>query len=149
MSDVRRLTPNIFVDAIEPCIPFWSDILGFEVEMSAPGEDGFVFVMLKRGNVELMYQTVASLDDDLPALVPIVAGQTYTLFVEVTGLDDIAERLEAASIEPIQPRRTTFYGADEIWVQAPCGSIVGLAEFGTQAGGGAEDGAADGAEGNE
>ena len=131
MSDVRRLTPNVFVNAIEPCLPFWTDILDFHVEMSVPGADGnHQFAMLKHGEVELMYQTVASLEEDLPSLVPIVAGQTYTLFVEVTGLDDIAERLDTAGIAPIQPRRTTFYGADEIWVQAPCGSIVGLAEFG-------------------
>ena len=131
MPDVKRLTPNIFVDSIEPCIPFWTDILDFEVGDSVPGEDGMVFVILKRDPVELMYQTIGSLEEDLPSLVPTVKDQVFTLYVEITDLDEIAHRLEAAGTEIVQPRRTTFYGADEIFVRAPCGSIVGLAEFGT------------------
>ncbi len=35
------------------------------------------------------------------------------------------EQLEG--IEVVVPRRTTFYGADEIFVRAPCGTLVGFA----------------------
>ena len=129
MSEVRRITPIIFVDTIEPYVPFWTEVLGFEIGDSVPGGDGLVFVILKRDGTELMYQTIAGLQEDLPSLVPDVANQTYTLFIEVTGLDEIIGRLDTAGTEVVAPRRNTFYGSDEIFVRAPCGTIVGLAEF--------------------
>ena len=133
MSDVRRLTPLVSVDAIEPCIPFWTDVLGFEKGASVPAGDGLAFLILERGSAQLMYQTVGSVEEDIPAVASQIAGQTNMLYTEVTELDEIVERLEAAETEVVVARRTTFYGADEIFVRAPCGTIVGLAEFGEAA----------------
>ncbi len=129
MPDVRRLTPLVSVDAIEPCIPFWTEALGFEKGPAVPGESGLGFLILNRGPAQLMYQTVASIEDDLPALAEEMSGQTNMLFIEVTDLDGFIERLDAVSAPVVVPRRKTFYGSDEIFVRAPCGTIVGLAEF--------------------
>ena len=32
-----------------------------------------------------------------------------------------------SSVETLVPRRQTFYGMDEVFVRAPCGTLVGLA----------------------
>ena len=133
MPDVRRLTPLVSVDAIEPCVPFWTDILGFEKGASVPAGDGLGFLILERGPAQLMYQTVASVEEDIPAVASQITGQTSMLYIEVTELDGIVAQLEAAATEVVVARRTTFYGADEIFVKAPCGTIVGLAEFGEAA----------------
>jgi hypothetical protein len=63
-------------------------------------------------------------NDDLPSLVPVMVGGSTTLFIEVESLDPYIETLHAPVLVP---RRQTFYGMDEIFVRAPCGSIVGLA----------------------
>jgi hypothetical protein len=44
-------------------------------------------------------------------------------------VDDInaVERV-VAGLEVVVPRRTTFYGAEEIFVRAPCGTVVGFAQ---------------------
>ena len=54
-----------------------------------------------------------------------MAGGTTTLFIEVDAVDDVVGALEGADV--VVPRRQTFYGMDEIFVRAPCGTLVGFA----------------------
>ena len=122
---MKRLTPILVVDAIEPCLPFWTDRLGFEVTATVPHEDTTGFAMLQKDDVEIMYQSRASVADDVPAMTELVAGQTATLFIEVDALDPIVDALDG--VEVLVPRRQTFYGMDEIFVRADCGTVVGFA----------------------
>ena len=73
-----------------------------------------------------MYQTRASLADDLPALAEMEFGAT-NFFIRVDDLDAIKPTLEAGEV--VVPERKTFYGSREILVRAPCGTIVNFAEF--------------------
>ena len=125
--DFRKCTPILVVDDVEPCLPFWRDHLGFEVTATVPHGDAMGFAMLERGGVELMYQSRASVADDIAAVADVVAGQTVTLFVEVDDLDRVLEALEGAGGSVLVPRRQTFYGMDELFVRAPCGTVVGFA----------------------
>ena len=126
-----KLTPIVTVEAIEPCLPFWTDLLGFEVPVTVPHEDALGFAILQKDGMELMYQTRASIEADLGAsgapddLGRRLADGTALLFVEVDAIDPLLPRLEG--IEMVVPRRQTFYGMDEIFVRAPCGTVVGLA----------------------
>lgn len=129
-TEMKKLTPIMTVEAIEPCLSFWTD-LGFEVTATVPHEDAIGFAMLKGGAVELMYQTRASIDADLGASgapadlgAQLAAGKS-TLFIEVDSIDGILDALAGADV--VVPRRTTSYGMDEIFVQAPCGTMVGFA----------------------
>ncbi len=130
--EMKKATPIIVVDEIEPCLPFWTDTLGFELTASVPHEDAIGFAMLNKGAVELMYQSRASVDADLAAsggpveLGAELAGSTAALFVEVEDLDAVVTALgETADV--VVPRRQTFYGMDELFVRAPCGTLVGFA----------------------
>ena len=129
---MKKATALIAVDAIEPCLPFWTDRLGFEEGVTVPHEGAIGFAMLTSGGVELMYQSRASIEADLvesgaPAgLGAELAASTTTLFVEVDALDDVIEML-GAEADVVVPRRRTFYGMDEIFVRAPCGTLVGFA----------------------
>ncbi len=131
---MNKLTPLITVEAVEPCLSFWTDRLGFEVTVTVPHDDAIGFAILQKGDVELMYQSRASIERDLgPAAEAaghggLVAQLTYgpsTLFIEVDALDPVVEALEGADV--VVPRRRTFYGMDEIFVMAPCGTLVGFA----------------------
>ncbi len=129
---MKKVTPIIVVDEIEPCLPFWTDRLGFEVTVSVPHEDAIGFAMLHGGDVDLMYQSRPSIDADLvesggPAgLGDELERSTITLFVEVDSIDDIVEAL-GDEADVVVPRRQTFYGMDELFVRAPCGTLVGFA----------------------
>jgi hypothetical protein len=130
---MKKATPIMTVEAVEPCLPFWTD-LGFEITATVPHGDALGFAMLNKGNVELMYQSLASVAEDLgpageatghPGLPQQLAGSTTTLFIEVETLDPVVAALAAADV--VVPRRQTFYGMDEIFVRAPCGTLVGFA----------------------
>lgn len=128
MTEVRKITPIIFVEAIEPCLPFWVDRLGFEKTAEVPHGDRLGFVILTRDGTEVMLQTRASVADDVPSLAGTPMKGTI-LFIEVASADAIEAAL--AGIESVIPRRKTFYGADEIVVREPAGNTVIFAEFAT------------------
>ena len=132
--EMKKATPLITVEAIEPCLPFWTERLGFELTATVPHGDALGFAMLNKGSVELMYQSRASVAEDLgatgaaaghPGLADHMAGSMTTLFIEADDLDAVAAAMAGADI--VVPRRQTFYGMDELFVMAPCGTLVGFA----------------------
>jgi uncharacterized glyoxalase superfamily protein PhnB len=123
---VKKLTPILYVEEIEPVLSFWTERLGFELTTEVPEGDRLGFVILARDGVEVMYQTRASVEGDVPTLADTPMGGSI-LFLEILDLDAVRAALDG--IEPVVPRRTTFYGADEIFVREPAGNIVGFAQF--------------------
>lgn len=121
------LTPALFVEKIEPSLAFWEQGRGFERIAEVPGGDGLGFVMLKQGDIEVMYQTYASLEDDLPAIAKEVKGSANFIYIKVADLDEVVKSLEG--FEVAIKRRQTFYGADEIGYKEPGGHFVTFAEF--------------------
>lgn len=128
---VSKITPLITVEAIEPCLPFWTDLLGFEATVTVPHGEHIGFAILQKGDLELMYQTRGSIEADLGASgAPKTLGRdlgasTATLFIEVGSIDDIIAAI--GETEVVVPRRQTFYGMDELFVRPPCGTLVGFA----------------------
>jgi len=120
-----KVTPVLYVDAIEPCLEFWVERAGFEKTAEVPHEDRLGFVILQQRDAEVMLQTWASLAADTPALASGPRGHACILFIEVGDFDDIVQRL--AGVEVVVPVRTTFYGMKEIFVRAPGGHVVGFA----------------------
>ena len=123
---MKQLTPVLYVEAIEPALPFWTDRLGFTQTSEVPEGDRLGFAILQKDGVQLMYQTRESVQNDIPALAATPMGGTL-LFIEVEDLDDVQQALKG--IEPVVPRRKTFYGADELIVREPAGNVVTFAQF--------------------
>lgn len=121
---LRKLTPVLIVDEVEPCAAFWRDRLGFEQHIEVPHGDVLGFVGLQRDGIELMYQSRASVADDVAA----IASEPFrsALFIQVEDLDRVERAMEGAEI--VFPRRTTFYGMAEIGVREPGGSVVTFAQ---------------------
>lgn len=124
-SVIRKLSPVIIVDAIEPCVPFWQRV-GFVKTAEVPEGDRLGFVILAKDGVEVMYQTHESVEKDAPGLVPPVRGTAAALFIEVSDIESIEQAL--AGLEIVVPRRKTFYGMDEIGVREPGGHVVMFAQ---------------------
>lgn len=120
---LKRITPILLVDEIEPCIPFW-EALGFDKMADVEHNGRLGFVILEKSGLEIMYQTRASVEADIPALGDAPGGGTF-LFLEVMDLDATIEAIEGAPI--VFPRRKTFYGMEEIGVREPGGNAVTFA----------------------
>jgi uncharacterized glyoxalase superfamily protein PhnB len=125
--NVKKITPVLYVEEIEPCMKFWMERLGFEKTAEVPDGEKLGFVLLQKGNVEIMYQTFASQKKDAAAVSADVAGSRAFLYVEVDKLDAVIEAMKGAKI--VVPVRTTFYGAKEIGVKDPGGHVILFAEF--------------------
>lgn len=124
---VKKITPVLFVQDVEPCVKFWVDRFGFEKTAEVPDGDHLAFAMLQKGNVELMYQTFASADKDVGAISQMVRKGPTFLYVEVDNLDQTINAVKGAEV--VMPRRTTFYGSTEIGIKDPAGHFVTFAEF--------------------
>jgi uncharacterized glyoxalase superfamily protein PhnB len=124
-STMKKLTPVIMVDAIEPCVPFW-ERLGFAKTAEVPEGDRLAFVILTKDSVEVMYQTHESVAKDAAGLVPRTHGHGAALFIEVSDIVSVERALDG--IEVVVPRRQTFYGMDEIGVREPGGHVVMFAQ---------------------
>jgi hypothetical protein len=120
---LKRITPILLVDEIEPCIPFW-EALGFDKMADVEHGGRLGFVILEKSGLEIMYQTRASVEADIPALGDAPGGGTF-LFLEVMDLDATIEAIEGAPI--VFPRRKTFYGMEEIGVREPGGNAITFA----------------------
>jgi hypothetical protein len=122
---MKKLTPVIMVDAIEPCVPFW-ERLGFAKTAEVPDGDRLGFVILVKDGVEVMYQTHESVQKDAAGLVPRTHGHGAAVFIEVSDIESVVQAL--AGIDAVVPRRQTFYGMDEIGVREPGGHVVMFAQ---------------------
>ena len=119
--NIKKITPILVVDAIEPGLAFWQDQLGFTKIVDVPHEGSLGFALLSREGVgAIMLQTRASLAVDLPAIA--ARNPTAFLYVDVTSLKDALAEARGAAV--IVDERTTFYGAHEAAVVEPSGQIV-------------------------
>ena len=124
-----RLTPVLVVDAVEPCVAFWTDRLGFAAENQVPGDDGkLVFASVKKGEIEVMYQTRSSVIAERPDAASELTGHSTALFITTEDLDAVEKAIAGAPV--VVPRHTTFYGSTEVYVREPGGNTVGFAQFG-------------------
>lgn len=125
---LRHLTPVLVVDEVEPCLRFWIDKLSFTAENQVPGDNGkLVFASVKAGDVEVMYQTRASVLAERPDAADELAGHSTVLFITVEDLDRIEQAVSGAPV--VKPRHETFYGSTELYVKEPGGNVVGFAAF--------------------
>jgi hypothetical protein len=124
-NQVKKLTPVLLVDAIEPCLPFWVDRLGWTKTAEVPHGSTLGFVILAKDDIELMYQTWESAREDVGAVAPS-GGTSVGLFIEVGDLAAIERQI--AGMDIALPRRRTFYGTDEIGVREPGGHLVIFAQ---------------------
>ena len=125
---LKQLTPVLIVEAVEPCIKFWTDRLGFEVTNQVPSPDGkLIFASVQKAGIEIMYQTRASVISEQPGSAGELMGHSVALFITVADLDTVAKALEGAPV--VKPRHDTFYGSTEIYVREPGGNTVGFAQF--------------------
>jgi uncharacterized glyoxalase superfamily protein PhnB len=125
--NVKRITPVLLVQEIEPLVPFWVDRLGFTRAVEVPDGNKIGFVIFQKGSVEVMYQSYASVEKDAPPSMGAEArkGPTY-LYMEVDNLDAVLAATKG--VKMVMPVRTAFYGMKEFAVQDPAGHFITFAQ---------------------
>jgi uncharacterized glyoxalase superfamily protein PhnB len=125
---LQRLAPVLVVDAVEPCVAFWTGRFGFAAENQVPGPDGRLqFASVSKDGIEIMYQTRASVVAERPDSAGELTGHSTGLFFTVGDLDAVERAVAGAPV--VKARHRTFYGSEEIYVREPGGNVVGFAQF--------------------
>jgi uncharacterized glyoxalase superfamily protein PhnB len=127
VMSVNKITPVLLVEEVEPCIDFWVNRLGFRKTIEVPDGNKIGFVALQKGNLELMYQSFASVAKDDPNRTDVMRKGPTFLYVEVDNLDETIAALRGAPV--VMPERTTFYGSKEIGVTDPGGHVITFAQM--------------------
>jgi len=125
---MKKITPILVVEEIEPSLTLWVDRLGFQKAVEVPEGDKLAFVILTRDHLEIMYQTKRSIENevDKEGLHPAMNGTgPSVLYVDVPNLTEIRQKVEG--LEILVPYRKTFYGAEELWMREPGGHLIGFA----------------------
>jgi uncharacterized glyoxalase superfamily protein PhnB len=125
--NVKRITPVLLVNEIEPLLPFWTEKLGFTKTIEVPHGNKLGFVAFQKGPAEVMYQTYASVEGDAPPEMAAAArkGPTY-LYMEVDNLDAVVAAMK--DVKKVMPERTAFYGMREFAVADPAGHFITFAQ---------------------
>ena len=130
-AEVKKITPILFAEEIEPCIQFWTDRLGFQKTVEVPEGDKLAFAIVEKNGLELMYQSFASVEKENAATGAAARKGPSFLYIEV---EDLNAALEATKgVEVVMPVRTTFYGAKEFGVKDPAGHYFIFAQQGAGA----------------
>jgi uncharacterized glyoxalase superfamily protein PhnB len=125
-AEVKKITPILFAEELEPCIKYWTDRLGFQKTVEVPEGNKIGFSILEKNGLELMYQSFASAEKDNAATGAAAHKGPTFLYIEVADLDTAMEATKGAEI--VMPMRTTFYHAREFGVKDPAGHYLIFAQ---------------------
>jgi uncharacterized glyoxalase superfamily protein PhnB len=127
-TEVKKITPILFAQELEPCIDFWTERLGFQKTVEVPEGNTIGFAMLERNGLELMYQSFSSAEKDNAATGTAVRKGPSFLYIEVADLNAALAATQGAEI--VMPERTTFYHAKEFGIKDPAGHYLIFAQQG-------------------
>jgi len=123
---MEALSPNFFVRDMNETINFYKT-LGFAPVMTVPEEgDDFVWVMMKDGNVSLMFQTFESLGDELPEISRNDGG-SLLLYINLKNIQSFFEEIKD-KVTVLKGLEKTFYGATEFSIKDNNGYVLTFAE---------------------
>lgn len=138
------LIPNLMVEDVNQTMRFYHDVLGFTlmaavVDMQAGmSETNMVldvnddqrldWANMKRGNLELMFQSRSSLEQEIPELAGVTIGASQTLYMRCDDkLQDIYEKIKDR-IDILKEPHDKFYGMREFYVRDVNGYILCFAQ---------------------
>src|SRR6267142_3729365 len=125
---VQKITPILLVEALELCVKFLTERMGFEKTIEVPDGDKLAFALLKKGDLEIMYQSFDSADKSDTVVGVLSRKGPSFLYIEVADLKEIVGALQG--IDLAVPVHETFYGAKELSVKDPAGHFISFAQQG-------------------
>jgi len=135
---LKKLTPNFAVQDIKKTVLFYQDVLGFKLEMAEPEDKNgienelnenknYVYAMMSRDGVELMFQRTDSIGEDIPPLKGITQGASVSFYMEVEDVEALYQEMKSQADVVIE-LKTAWYGMKEFYIKDCNGYILGFAE---------------------
>jgi len=122
---METLSPNLFVKDMNTTIEFYK-ILGFNTVITVPEEGDYDWAMMMNGEVTFMFQTFASLGDELPA-INRTDGGSLLFYIKLKGICKFFEEIKD-KVTVLKGLEKTFYGATEFSIKDNNGYVLTFAE---------------------
>jgi uncharacterized glyoxalase superfamily protein PhnB len=134
----NKLTPNFEVQNIKKTVDFYVNVLGFSLVMAVPEtQDGieqtiadgkkYVFAMVVKDKVELMFQETESFKQDLKFAKGLSIAASISFYMEVNEVDKLYNDLKN-KVSEISELKTAWHGMREFYIKDINGYILGFAE---------------------
>ena len=136
--ELKKLAPNFAVQDIEKTVAFYRDVLGFKLEMAVPEDKSgveqelterkkYIYAMMSRDGVEVMFQRTDSIGEDVPPLKGVPIGASVSFYIEVEDINALYQEIKPKA-EVVKELETVWYGMQEFYVKDCNGYILGFAE---------------------
>lgn len=134
----NKLTPNFSVSNIRETVRFYQDILGFNLVMAVPeSQDGieqqlldakeYVYAMMVKDNVELMFQRTDSFRQDVSIADQVNLGASVSFYMEIDGVEEFYQEIKKQNVV-VSDIKTAWYGMREFYVKDNNGYVLGFSE---------------------
>lgn len=123
----EQLSPNLIVDDVNKAVEYYIRNLGFTMVVSVPESGKFNFAIVNRDGINIMFQTLPSIQEDMPALKVVSKGSLGTFYINIRGVDAFYKELKG-KVDIVVDMRSTFYGAKEFVVKDLNGYFLAFAE---------------------
>ncbi len=123
---------------VKETVDFYVENLGFNLVMAVPeSQDGvhekmeqekdYVYAMVMRDDVQMMFQRRDSFKEDIPFVNQKDPLATVSFYMEVEGLEEFHGLLDGKRVDKTEIR-TTWYGMKEFYVEDINGYVLGFAQ---------------------
>ena len=134
----KKLTPNMMVDDVRESVKFYTDILGFTLNMVVPedsktidnelkDDNKYVYAMVSRDEVFIMLMNKDVFGEDLPMLKGATIGASVSFYCDVDNINKVYNSLKG-KVDIAIDLHTTWYGMQEFYIKDCNGYILGFAE---------------------
>lgn len=117
----------MMVENVNETVDFYREVLGFNLVMTVPDSGAFDWALVKREEVEVMFQARASLTEEVPLFKDKPVGGALTFFIRMQGVEDLYRQIHP-KVNVVQDLHTTFYGTREFAIQDCNGFVLTFAE---------------------
>ncbi len=135
---INQLVPNFAVQNIKDTVVFYQEHFDFELIEAVPESlDGadkvlaenkdYVFAMMKKDNIELMFQRTDSFKADVVFAETDNIGASASFYLRSEGIDELYKSLKDKKLEMTE-LKTTWYGMKEFYIKDLNGYILCFAE---------------------
>ena len=128
----------MMVNDVRESVEFYTDILGFTLNMVVPEnsktienelKDGknYVYAMVSRDEVFIMLMKKDVFEADLPMLKGTTIGASVSFYCDVDNINEVYHSLKN-KVDIAIDLHTTWYGMQEFYIKDCNGYILGFAE---------------------
>ena len=135
---MTSLSPNLMVKNVFETVQYYIRVLWFDCLMAVDYnqhtdfilEDSleYAFAIVKKWDVEIMFQAEDSLKQELPGLWKSYDQSSVALYIKMEWIEEYYKTIKL-NVKLEQSLKKTWYGSEEFYIRDLNGYIIGFAEM--------------------